>query len=33
LGAAPSQCLVIGDREDRDGEAARAAGMRYRRIR
>jgi putative hydrolase of the HAD superfamily len=29
----PVACLVIGDREDADGEAARAAGMRFRRIR
>jgi putative hydrolase of the HAD superfamily len=29
----PLACLVIGDREDADGEAARAAGMRFRRIR
>ena len=29
----PSVCLVIGDREDADGEAARAAGMAFRRIR
>jgi HAD superfamily hydrolase (TIGR01549 family) len=28
----PSSCLVIGDREDADGEAARAAGMAFRRI-
>jgi len=25
----PGQCLVIGDRDDRDGEAARRAGMHY----
>jgi len=25
----PGQCLVIGDRDDRDGEAARRAGMPY----
>jgi FMN phosphatase YigB (HAD superfamily) len=29
----PSACLVIGDRDDADGEAARAAGMAFRRIR
>jgi len=29
LGAAPETCLVIGDRDDRDGEAARRAGMRF----
>jgi len=29
----PVACLVIGDREDADGEAARAAGMGFRRIR
>jgi len=29
LGVEPSRCLVIGDREDADGEAARRAGMRY----
>lgn len=28
-GIAPSQCLVIGDRDDRDGEAARRAGAWY----
>lgn len=27
LGVPPEQCLVIGDRDDADGEAARAAGM------
>ena len=27
LGVAPSACLVIGDRDDADGAAARAAGM------
>jgi HAD superfamily hydrolase (TIGR01509 family) len=27
LGIAPSACLVIGDRDDADGQAARAAGM------
>jgi HAD superfamily hydrolase (TIGR01549 family) len=29
----PAACLVIGDREDADGAAARAAGMGFRRIR
>lgn len=29
----PSACLVIGDRDDADGAAARAAGMAFRRIR
>lgn len=32
LGVAPAECLVIGDRDDADGEAARRAGMRFRRI-
>jgi HAD superfamily hydrolase (TIGR01509 family) len=27
LGIEPARCLVIGDRDDADGEAARAAGM------
>jgi beta-phosphoglucomutase-like phosphatase (HAD superfamily) len=27
LGIAPANCLVIGDRDDADGAAARAAGM------
>ena len=27
LGVPPDKCLVIGDRQDADGEAARAAGM------
>jgi HAD superfamily hydrolase (TIGR01549 family) len=31
LGVAAAECLVIGDREDADGEAARRAGMRFRR--
>ena len=30
LGVAPAQCLVVGDREDADGAAARAAGMGFR---
>lgn len=29
LGVAPESCLVIGDRDDRDGEAARRARMNY----
>ncbi len=32
LGVAPGECLVIGDRADADGEAARRAGMAFRRI-
>jgi len=32
LGVAPSACLVIGDRDDADGEAARRAGMAFRRV-
>ena len=32
LGIAASRCLVIGDREDADGAAARAAGMGFRRV-
>lgn len=32
LGVRPEACLVIGDREDADGEAARAAGMAFRRV-
>ncbi len=32
LGVAPEECLVIGDRTDADGAAARAAGMRFRRV-
>lgn len=32
LGVAPEQCLVIGDRDDADGAAARAAKMAFRRI-
>ena len=31
LGVGPGECLVIGDREDADGEAARRAGMAFRR--
>jgi putative hydrolase of the HAD superfamily len=30
LGVPPAECLVIGDREDADGAAARAAGMQFR---
>jgi HAD superfamily hydrolase (TIGR01549 family) len=33
LGIAPERCLVIGDRDDADGEAARAARMAFRLIR
>ena len=32
LGIAPSNCLVVGDREDADGEAAKRAGMPFRRV-
>ncbi|MBI3204994.1 MAG: HAD family hydrolase [Myxococcales bacterium] len=32
LGVEPSQCLVIGDRDDADGAAARAAGMSFRKV-
>lgn len=32
LGVAPERCLVIGDREDCDGAAARAAGMAFRKV-
>lgn len=32
LGVSPDECLVLGDREDADGEAARRAGMAFRRI-
>ena len=32
LAVSPADCLVIGDREDADGEAARRAGMAFRRI-
>jgi putative hydrolase of the HAD superfamily len=32
LGVAPVDCLVLGDRPDADGEAARRAGMMFRRI-
>jgi HAD superfamily hydrolase (TIGR01549 family) len=33
LGVRPERCLVIGDRDDADGAAARAAGMRFRLMR
>lgn len=33
LGVKPSECQVIGDRDDADGEAARAAGMAFRLVR
>ncbi len=33
LSVEPGQCLVVGDRDDADGAAARAAGMAFRRIR
>lgn len=33
LGVEPHECLVIGDRDDADGAAARAAGMQFRLIR
>jgi HAD superfamily hydrolase (TIGR01509 family) len=29
FGVPPEQCLMVGDRDDRDGEAARRAGMNY----
>ena len=32
LGVAPADCLVLGDRDDADGEAARRAGMAFRRV-
>jgi HAD superfamily hydrolase (TIGR01549 family) len=32
LAVEPSECLVLGDRVDADGEAARAAGMSFRRV-
>ena len=32
LGVEPARCLVIGDRPDADGLAARAAGMAFRRV-
>jgi beta-phosphoglucomutase-like phosphatase (HAD superfamily) len=30
LGVAPGRCLVVGDRMDVDGEAAKLAGMAFR---
>lgn len=33
LQVTPARCLVVGDREDADGGAARAAGMDFRRVR
>ena len=33
LGSSPPKCLVIGDRDDADGEAARQAGMAFRHVR
>jgi HAD superfamily hydrolase (TIGR01549 family) len=32
LGVGPERCLVLGDRADADGEAARRAGMAFRKI-
>lgn len=32
LGVTPERCLVIGDREDADGAAARAAHMQFRKV-
>jgi len=32
LGIAPERCLVLGDRPDADGEAARRAGMAFRHV-
>lgn len=32
LGVAPEKCLVIGDRDDADGAAARSAGMGFRKV-
>jgi HAD superfamily hydrolase (TIGR01549 family) len=32
LGIAPERCLVLGDRTDADGEAARRAGMAFRHV-
>jgi putative hydrolase of the HAD superfamily len=32
LGVEPARCLVIGDRPDADGAAARSAGMAFRRV-
>ncbi|MGE5786496.1 MAG: HAD hydrolase-like protein, partial [Myxococcales bacterium] len=33
LGVEPTRCLVIGDRVDADGAAAKAAGMSFRLVR
>jgi len=33
LGVRPERCLVIGDRDDADGAAARSAGMQFRLVR
>jgi putative hydrolase of the HAD superfamily len=33
LGVDPAECLVLGDRPDADGEAARRAGMAFHRVR
>jgi HAD superfamily hydrolase (TIGR01509 family) len=33
LGVSPRECLVVGDRQDADGAAAKAAGMSFRLIR
>lgn len=33
LGVSPDRCLVIGDRDDADGAAARSAGMQFRLMR
>jgi HAD superfamily hydrolase (TIGR01509 family) len=33
LGVEPADCIVLGDRPDADGEAARRAGMRFRLVR
>jgi HAD superfamily hydrolase (TIGR01549 family) len=33
LGVSPGRCLVLGDRDDADGEAARRAGMSFRLVR
>jgi HAD superfamily hydrolase (TIGR01509 family) len=33
LGVEPPRCLVIGDRDDADGRAARSAGMAFRLVR
>ncbi|WP_196795358.1 HAD hydrolase-like protein [Richelia intracellularis] len=29
MGVSVEDCLLIGDRDDRDGECARRAGMKY----